>query len=140
MLTELTFQNEAGETLTVNDAVVTVTKQYNVVSTPVVGLRGTIKEYTGELDAAVDITLGVVAIDAEGNIVDEYPEEGLRTLRRFIDMGKSVNVASAFLDIWGIKKLAISEIKLYQSTESNKQELSIRSVSDQDYTILSEEY
>ena len=140
VLTELTFQNEAGETLTVNDAVVTVTKKYNVVSTSVVGLNGSIKEYVSESDADVSINVGIVAVDAAGNIVDEYPEEGLRTLRKFIDTNKSVKVASTFLDIWGISMLAISELSVSQETESNVQRVSIKASSDRDYQIVSEEY
>ena len=81
VLTELTLCKEDGETLVVNDAVVTVTQEKHIVRTTLVGLNGTIKEYICNGDYDISISVGIVAVDSDGQIVDEYPEEGIRKVR-----------------------------------------------------------
>lgn len=97
MLTELTLCKENGETLVVNDAVVTVTQEKHIVRTTLVGLNGTIKEYICNGDYDISISVGIVAVDSDGLIVDEYPEEGIRKVKEFLDENKAVEVTSVFL-------------------------------------------
>ena len=99
VLTELTLCKENGETLVVNDAVVTVTQEKHIVRTTLVGLNGTIKEYICNGDYDISISVGIVAVDSNGQIVDEYPKEGIRKIREFLDENKAVDVTSVFLSI-----------------------------------------
>ena len=80
VLTELILCKENGETLVVNDAVVTVTQEKHIVRTTLVGLNGTIKEYICNGDYDISISVGIVAVDSNGQIVDEYPKEGIRKI------------------------------------------------------------
>lgn len=140
VLTELTLRKEDGETLTVNDAVVTVTQEKHIVRTTLVGLNGTIKEYISSGDYDISISVGIVAVDPEGRIVDEYPEEGIRKVREFLDENKAVEVASVFLSIFGIERMVVTRFSLRQETASSRQTIEIRALSDDDYIIRSEEY
>ena len=70
VLTELTLCKENGETLVVNDAVVTVTQEKHIVRTTLVGLNGTIKEYICNGDYDISISVGIVAVDSNGHPQD----------------------------------------------------------------------
>lgn len=140
VLTELTLRKEDGETLTVNDAVVTVTQEKHIVRTTLVGLNGTIKEYICNGDYDINISVGIVAVDAEGQIVDEYPEEGIRKVREFLDENKAVEVTSVFLSIFGIERMVVTRFSLRQETASNRQTIEIKALSDEDYIIKSTDY
>lgn len=140
VLTELTLRKEDGETLVVNDAVVTVTQEKHIVRTTLVGLNGTIKEYISSGDYDISISVGIVAVDSEGHIVDEYPEEGVRKVREFLDENKAVEVASVFMSIFGIERMVVTRFSLRQETASSRQTVEIRALSDDDYIIRSEEY
>ena len=135
VLTELTLCKEDGETLVVNDAVVTVTQEKHIVRTTLVGLNGTIKEYICNGDYDISISVGIVAV-----IVDEYPEEGIRKVREFLDENKAVEVTSVFLSIFGIGRMVVTRFSLKQETASNRQTIEVRALSDEDYVIKSTEY
>ena len=138
-LCTLTLEREDGERLEMNDAVVTLQRQRNIVSTPMVGMDGTVKEYINEGDYSIDIAVGIQAV-SDGHIVDEYPSDGIRELRKFLDEKEALNVHSEFLDIFDITKMVVTEVKLTQNTASNYQTLAIKAVSDDDYNVYSTEY
>lgn len=140
VLTELTLRKEDGETLVVNDAVVTVTQEKHIVRTTLVGLNGTIKEYICNGDYDISIAVGIVAVDAGGQIVDEYPEEGIRKVKEFLDENKAVEVSSVFLGVFGIDRMVVTRFSLKQETASNRQTIDVRALSDEDYVIKSTEY
>ncbi|MBQ7684949.1 MAG: hypothetical protein IJT48_10715, partial [Bacteroidaceae bacterium] len=130
---------EDGERLEINDAVVTLTRKRNIVSTAMVGMDGTVKEYINEGDYDIDITVGIQAV-RDGRIVDEYPSEGIAQLRGFLDEKATLNVYSEFLDIFDITKMVVTEVKLTQNTASNYQTLAIKALSDEEYNVYSTEY
>lgn len=140
VLTELTLCKEDGERLVVNDAVVTVTQEKHIVRTTLVGLNGTIKEYICNGDYDISISVGIVAVDSNGQIVDEYPKEGIRKVREFLNENKAVEVTSAFLSIFGIGRMVVTRFSLKQETASNRQTIEVRALSDEDYVIKSTEY
>jgi hypothetical protein len=127
VLTELTLCKENGETLVVNDAVVTVTQEKHIVRTTLV-------------DYDISISVGIVAVDSNGQIVDEYPKEGIRKIREFLDENKAVDVTSVFLSIFGIGRMVVTRFSLKQETASNRQTIEVRALSDEDYVIKSTEY
>ena len=130
VLTELTLCKENGETLVVNDAVVTVTQEKHIVR----------KEYICNGDYDISISVGIVAVDSNGQIVDEYPKEGIRKIREFLDENKAVDVTSVFLSIFGIGRMVVTRFSLKQETASNRQTIEVRALSDEDYVIKSTEY
>ena len=138
-LCTLTLEREDGERLEMNDAVVTLTRKRNIVSTSMVGMDGTVKEYINEGDYDIEITVGIQAV-SDGHIVDEYPSDGIRELRKFLDEKEALNVHSEFLDIFDITKMVVTEVKLTQNTACNYQTLAIKAVSDGEYNVYSTEY
>lgn len=140
VLTELTLRKEGGETLVVNDAIVSVTQEKHIVRTTLVGLNGTIKEYICDGDFDISITVGIVAVDAGGQIVDEYPKKGVRKVKEFLSENKAVEVSSVFLSIFGIDRMVVTRFSLKQETASNRQTIDVRALSDEDYVIKSSEY
>lgn len=139
VLTELTLRKEGDDTLVINDATVSVSREKQVVRTTLVGLDGTIKEYICSGDYSITITVGIVAVNG-GHIVDEYPEEGIRRVREFLDENKAVEVSSVFFSIFDIDHLVFTGFSLNQSTDSSRQIIEIKALSDDDYVIKSTEY
>lgn len=138
-LCELTLQDRDGRRLVINDAVCSVSGSKNIVSTRMVGMDGTVKEYIDEGDYQVNITAGIVAV-RDGVIVDEYPAEGLAELRAFLDSREPIDVHSAFLEIFDINSIVVQSFSATQNTASNYQSVSITAVSDGEYNVYSTEY
>lgn len=138
-LCTLMLENEAGERLEIVDAVAAVSREKRIVSTSIVGRDGTVKEYINDGDWQINIVVGVQAVE-NGEILDEYPSEGLKALRKFLDEKKAVKVASEFFKVFDITKMVIKSYSATQQTEANYQAVSITAVSDEDYEIYSKEY
>lgn len=138
-LCELTLRKQDGQTLVVNDAVCAVSRAKNIVTTQMVGMDGTVKEYINEGDCQINIVVGVAAVRG-GVIVDEYPEDGLRELRAFFDEKAAIDVHSVFLEIFDIGSIVIKSFSVSQDTASNYQSVSISALSDGDYNVYSTEY
>lgn len=138
VLCELTMENSKGERLVMNDAIVAISRSKNIVSTQMVGMNGTVKEYINDGDYNLNIEVGVAAV-RDGVIVDEYPTEGLRELRKFLDASEALEVYSTFLDVFGISRIVIKSFSVTQDTASNYQRVSISAVSDEEYNVYSEE-
>lgn len=138
-LCELTLRKQNGQSLVINDAVCAVSRSKNVVTTQMVGMDGTVKEYISNGDYQVNIVVGVAAV-RDGVIVDEYPSEGLEQLRDFFDEKAAIDVHSAFLKIFDIDSIVIKSFSVSQDTASNYQSVSISAVSDDEYNVYSTEY
>lgn len=138
-LCELTFENSKGERLVMNDAIVAVSQTKNIVTTQMVGMNGTVKEYINDGDYSVNIVVGVAAVK-DGVIVDEYPVEGLRELRKFLEGNEALSVHSEFLDVFDINSIVVKSFSVSQDTASNYQAVSITAVSDEEYNIYSTDY
>lgn len=138
-LCELTLENSRRERLVMNDAIVAISRAKNIVTTQMVGMNGTIKEYINDGDYSLNIVVGVAAV-RDGVIVDEYPADGLRELRRFLDENEALSVHSEFLDVFDINSIVVKSFSVSQETSSNYQSVSISAVSDEEYNIYSTEY
>ncbi len=139
VLCVLTLRMRDGQTLVINDAVCAISRAKNIVSTQLVGMDGTIKEYINDGDYQLNIAVGVVAV-RNGVIVDEYPKEGISELRAFLDEKESIDVYSDFLDIFDINSIVIKSYSITQDTASNYQSVAISAVSDNVYNVYSTEY
>ena len=138
-LCELAFKKEDGETLIMNDAVVAVSRRAIIVSTSMVGMDGTVKEYISDGDYQLNIMVGVQALK-DGVIVDEYPSEGITQLRKFFDEKKAITVQSKFLELFDIDSIVITDFSVVQATESNYQPVSISALQDREYNVYGTEY
>lgn len=139
VLTRLILQKEDGEKLEINDATVSVSREKHIVSTTLVGLDGTIKEYICNGDYSITITVGIVAV-RNGQVIDEYPLEGIAKVRRFLEENKSILIWSTFFSIFNIHRIVITGFTIQQDTFSNRQTIEIKAVSDEDYVIKSTLY
>ncbi len=138
-LCELTFRKESGEELTMNDAIAAISKQKNIVTTQLVGMDGTVKEYINDGDYGINLIVGVQAVK-DGKIVDEYPSDGIAQLRHFFDVKEAIYVHSDFLELFDISKVVVQNFSVTQSTESNYQAIEISLLSDGDYNVYSTDY
>ncbi len=138
-LCELTFRKESGEELTMNDAIAAISKQKNIVTTQLVGMDGTVKEYINDGDYGINLIVGVQAVK-DGKIVDEYPSDGIALLRHFFDVKEAIYVHSDFLELFDISKVVVQNFSVTQSTESNYQAIEISLLSDGDYNVYSTDY
>ena len=138
-LCPLLLRLEDGAELSIPDAVVAMTRTKNIVTTQVVGMVGTVKEYISDGDFDINIAIGIQGVE-DGKIANVYPEEGLRELRKFLEIDKPISVQSAFFDLFEINRLVIKSYSLTQGTESNYQELSISALSDNEYNVFSTDY
>lgn len=138
-LCELTFRKESGEELTMNDAIAAISKQKNIVTTQLVGMDGTVKEYITDGDYGINLIVGVQAVK-DGKIVDEYPSDGIAQLRQFFDVKEAIYVHSDFLELFDISKVVVQNFSVTQSTESNYQAIEISLLSDGDYNVYSTDY
>ena len=139
VLCELRIENEAGEGMTLSDAVVSVSRERRIVSTALVGRDGTVKEYINEGDWQISIAVGLQGME-NGAIADVWPDESVRELRKLLEAKEALRVQSPFLDVWSISRMVVKSVSATQGTDSNYQALSISAVSDEDYEIFSNDY
>ncbi|WP_294591564.1 DUF6046 domain-containing protein [uncultured Rikenella sp.] len=136
---ELTLRKDDGQTLVLNDAICAVSRAKNIVTTQVVGMNGTVKEYINDGDYQIEIVIGVAAM-RDGILVDEYPQEELSKLRAFFDEKASLSVHSLFLELFEINRIVVKNFSVSQDTASNYQSVSISALSDNDYNVYCTEY
>lgn len=138
-LVTLIFKKESGDQLEMNDAVVAVTRKKNVVTTQMVGMDGTVKEYINAEDYQIKIAVGIQAA-RDGLLVDEYPTDGIKQLRAFFDLNEPILVNSAFFELFDIDRIVITDFSVEQATESNYQPITLSALSDTEYNVYSTEY
>ena len=126
--------------LLINDATVNVSLQKEVVKTALVGRAGTIKEYITDGDYQLSISVGIVAVDDDGRICDQYPERAVAQLREIMERPEALEVSSAFLDLFGISHIVVTGFSAKQMTHSNRQVIEITALSDTEYVIESTDY
>lgn len=139
-LTDLVVRVPGEGLLLINDVTVNVSLQKEVVKTALVGRAGTIKEYITDGDYQLSMSVGLVAVDDEGRITDQYPERAMAQLREILERPEALEVSSVFLDIFGITHIVVTGFSAKQMTHSNRQEIEITALSDTEYVIESNDY
>lgn len=132
-------KSESANDLKITEAVCSVSLAKNIVKTALVGLRGTVKEYISEGDYDIAISVGLVAVE-DGKMVDKYPADGVEALRALLDHHEALYVDSPFLQLFNVTRLVVTDYSVEQMTHSSRQVVTIRAISDEDYTIKSNEY
>lgn len=140
VLTDLVVRVPEKGILTIPDVTVNVSKQKEIVKTSFVGRVGTIKEYITDGDYQLEISIGVVAVDENNEIIDQYPESAMSTLCEVLEADEALEVSSTFLDIFGIGKIVVTGFSAKQMTYANRQVVEVSALSDDDYIIQSTDY
>lgn len=133
VLTELTMELP-GEKLTLNDVIVSIDRPKEIVTTVLPGLVGSVKEFITAGDYNIRIIVGIVAV-RDGKIVDEYPIDGLRAIKPFLETTRHIDVVSRFFELFDIKRMVIKRHSITQDAASNRQVVEIEAVSDVEFEI-----
>lgn len=137
------------DTLRFQEAVVNVSRSRNIVATPVLNGRGTVKEMITDGDLDLTITLAVVSGSAEGDFdgtstesYDVYPYNGVERLRKLLDEPERLDVVSDFLKLFdldgGELGIVVKSYTVHQDTHLNRQVFEIQALSDYDYDLIIE--
>ncbi|MCQ2275446.1 MAG: DUF6046 domain-containing protein [Bacteroidales bacterium] len=133
--------------LSFKEAVVNVSRSRNIVATPVLNGRGTVKEMITEGDLDLTITLAVVSNTEAGDYLDDsvvsydtYPYNGVERLRKLLDEPERLDVVSDFLKLFDLDGgdfgIVVKSYSVHQDTHLNRQVFEIQAVSDYDYELL----
>lgn len=151
-LTSLKIILNKDEAFIFNEVVMSVTQERNIVTTPLQGRDGTIKEFISNGDYVITVDAGVMEgqkqIDNEDDEVSfqipgsTYPEEELKRLKNILTLPKAIEVYSEFLLVFGITSVVVKSFSLVQETHSNRQSIQIQMLSDTPYEIktIKEDY
>jgi hypothetical protein len=107
---------------------ITVSQSKNIISTPVQGLNGSVKEYVSDNDYVITIQAMIV-----GEAADYYPQDRMKTLREILNINDTINVYSTILNkVFGINQLVINSYEAVQKEEGmrNVQMINISCMSD----------
>ncbi len=137
------------DTLLFQEAVVNVSRSRNIVATPVLNGRGTVKEMITDGDLDLTITLAVVSGSKDGDFdgtstefYDVYPYNGVERLRKLLDEPERLDVVSDFLKLFdldgGELGIVVKSYTVHQDTHLNRQVFEIQALSDYDYNLLIE--
>lgn len=140
VLTDMVVKVPGEGMLLINDVTVNVSLQKEVVKTALVGRAGTIKEYITDGDYQLNMSVGIVAVNDAGEVVDQYPERAVAQLREILERPEALEVSSAFLDLFGITHIVVTGFSAKQMTHSNRQVIEITALSDTEYVIESNDY
>ena len=131
------------------EAVVSVSRDRNIVATPVLNGKGTVKEMITDGDLKVSISLAVVSTSKEGDydghstrIYDTYPYKGVERLRKLLDEPERLDIVSPFLERFDLDGgdfgIVVESYSVKQDTSSNRQVVEITALSDYDYNLIVE--
>lgn len=134
-LTSLAFQYK-GKQIELLECIVTINQEKNIVTTPMQGRDGTIKEYISDGDYAITIDAAVCSYDEnDWEKSKAYPIEKLQELITFLKVKDGLEVQSDFLTLFEIKSAVIKSYGMVQETHSNRQSFQIQMLSDTPYEI-----
>lgn len=88
------------------DPILTVGQPQTIISTPITGRSGTVKEYIGQGDFAVTIK-GILATDPFSEDRFAYPLSQVQLMLQMAALGVALPVQGWLLDVYNIKNLVI---------------------------------
>ena len=150
IVTELILKDQDENLITFKEAVVNITRSREIVSTPVLNGKGTVKEMITNGDFDLTITLAVVSNTEDGEFemesvkaYDVYPYKAVKRLRRMLDRQERLNIVSDFLKLFDLDGgefgIVVKRYTVHQDTHLNRQVFEIQAVSDYDYELLIKE-
>jgi Domain of unknown function (DUF6046) len=134
VFSDLVLSDKRGVEVYLGEALVNVSQVKNIISTPVVGRNGTIKEYVSDGDFAIKIQ-GVLA---SGNSL--YPKEAFSDLLELLQTPDAIAVTSWFLQQFNIFNLVITDYACPQAEGfENMQPFEISALSDTPIELVLQE-
>lgn len=130
-----------GKTIEFQECIITVNQEKNIVTTPMEGRDGTIKEYISDGDYSIAIEAAVCSyvINQNGDVdyqtSQAYPKSLLEEVIGFLKIKDTLEVQSDFLTLYDIKNVAVKNYGMVQETHSNRQGFTIQMLSDTPYEI-----
>jgi len=127
------------------ECVITVNQEKNIVTTPMQGRDGTVKEYIsdGDYSISVDAAVSSYVIDQKGqsdyNDSHAYPLSQLEDVIAMLKIKDSLEVQSDFLRLFEIDNVVVKTYGMVQETHSNRQAFNIQMLSDSPYEIKIQE-
>ncbi len=111
--------------ISIDHCLISISQQKNIVTTPIAGLNGTVKEYISDGDFAIDIE---GTISSKQNV---YPETEVNELIQILKAQTNLTIISEFLNWFGISSTVVTNYDFPQ-TEGfrNVQEFKISLLSD----------
>lgn len=119
------------------ECIITINQEKNIVTTPLQGRNGTIKEYISDGDYSITIDAGINNY-SEGDDTGaslEYPIDQVTELQKLLKLPETLKVQSDFLEIFKIRSAVVKSFYLSQETHSNRQSIQIMMLSDEPYEI-----
>jgi hypothetical protein len=134
-LTSLALQYK-GKRVELLECIITINQEKNIVSTPMQGRDGTIKEYISDGDYSISIEAAVNNYsEIEETKSKEYPIEKLEELIALLKVQDGLEIQSDFLTLFKITSAVIKSYGMVQETHSNRQSFQIQMLSDTPYEI-----
>lgn len=138
------------DTMYFPEAVVNISRERNIVATPVLNGKGTVKEMISDGDLKVSISLAIVSTSDDGDYdghstkyYDTYPYKGVERLRKLLDEPNRLDIVSEFLKMFDLDGgdfgIVVMSYSVNQETSTNRQIFEISAVSDYDYNLLIEQ-
>jgi hypothetical protein len=123
------------------ECIITVNQEKNIVTTPLQGRDGTIKEYIsdGDYTFTVDAAVSSYKINQNGDADNlqsqEYPKSQIEDVLAMLKIKETLNLQSDFLTMFGIHNAVVKAYSVVQETHSNRQAFQIQMLSDTAYEI-----
>ena len=113
--------------LTINTVLITANQSKNIVTTPVNGRNGTVKEYISDGDYV--ITLNGAIVNETGG--DAYPRDDVQRLIELLKVPEALQFTAEFLDLLGSFDLVVTGYDIPQTQgQRNLQLFTINCLSD----------
>ncbi|MGB0869469.1 MAG: DUF6046 domain-containing protein [Flavobacteriales bacterium] len=131
-ITSLAMRHEpSGIEFVFDECIISISQSKNILSTPMQGRNGTVKEYISDGDFVLSISAGI--INELGN--HAYPIEQVNELSEILLLNETIELQSDLLDVFDITNAVISSYSLTQETHSNRQSINIEMLSDEPFII-----
>lgn len=113
------------DSITIDTVLMTITQSKNIVTTPIQGRNGTVKEYVSDGDYQIDISGTIVSKS------NNYPTQDVNTLVQICKSPVALTIISEYLQYFGIHDVVIQDFSFPQTQGfRNQQEFSISCLSD----------
>ena len=124
-----------GKRFIIQECIITINQEKNIVTTPLQGRDGTIKEYVSDGDFNITVDAGISTYSPDEENYLDYPIEEVEKLMDFLNAKENIGVQSDFLQVFGINSVVVKSYSLQQETHSNRQSINIQMLSDRPYEI-----
>lgn len=126
------LRTDSNVQIRIINALVDITKNSDIKSTPLVNRNGTVKERIQQKDYAITIKGSLIAEK------DKFPFGELHLLNQILSEAKSINISSVYTCLFDIEKIVFKSANFNQSTWThfNVMPFTITFDSDMDYNFL----